>query len=789
MDSRPSGSARSEALPPDPSPGGAAAARPFVWLAGALGAGTWLGLQASDGAGVAASAVVAGLAALGWLAARRGLGPSWAAWVLVLAFARASALERPPPRSAALTALAAAELRAAPLAGRWRANRDGRTGWIEPFQAPGDASARAGADTLLLEPEGFAPEEGTPVVLLPGSEAVAWARGPEASPSARSGRFAAHSSVLPDELVRLGPAPRAPWAGLVAALRELRAALGARAAALEGESSAGLLRALAIGARDGLPRERIDLFARTGTSHLLAISGWHVGLFAILVVLPLARAFRRGWKAFALRMLLLGLFAGVAGAEKPVLRAALALVFLQLAWLRPRGASAADAPPRPDGLSSLAAAFALECLFDPAGIDSLSLALSYAATLGLMLGTGALARALRPADEGWPELAPGRCARLVRILGARLLHTSRSGLAASLAAVLATLPLTWTTFGEFAPTGALWTLLALVPFTFLSVLAWVAALVPTSAHASIVGAGFTLAAELGARALYAVLELGDALPWTPLVLPPRPAWALALATALAFLGLRRAWARRAALLAFGLLLLPWSAAPAGLELHALDVGHGSALVLRAPGLEALVFDAGSRDRRAVTSEALVPLLARWEVARPTVVLSHPDHDHAAGLGRLLERYPVATWLGAEPAQGLVRWPHGLERVDLAPGRLHLAAACPRLELSLLRGAGGEGNEGSRALEIVWRGQRLLLLGDAEEGGLAGLELAPGPLRLLLAPHHGSDGPALWPWLGGRSIQEVWISSAGRPGIAPELERRALTWRWTGRDGPLALRLR
>ena len=49
-------------------------------------------------------------------------------------------------------------------------------------------------------------------------------------------------------------------------------------------------------------------------------------------------------------------------------------------------------------------------------------------------------------------------------------------------------------------------------------------------------------------------------------------------------------ATRAATLGAALLLLPWSAAPAGLEVHLLDVGHGSSVVLRAPGIEALIFD-------------------------------------------------------------------------------------------------------------------------------------------------------------------------------------------------------
>jgi ComEC/Rec2-related protein len=324
--------------------------------------------------------------------------------------------------------------------------------------------------------------------------------------------------------VRLGPPPRVPGADLcdwiLSELHAFRARVGARVASVEGETSAGLLRALAIGDGEGLPRERIDLFARTGTSHLLAISGWHVGLFAALVVLPLARITPRARRSLlwiAARAVLLLLFAALAGMEKPVLRATLAILLLQLAVLRARGSSAP--PRRPDGASFLAAAFALECLLDPAGIRTLSLSLSYAATLGLILGTGSLGAFLRPPHEPWSELAP---ASALRILARRLYAVCASGLAASAAAVLATLPLTWSAFGEFAPPGALLTLLSMPPFTFLSLLAWLAALVPW--------AGFTVPAELGARALYALLELGDALPGTPLLLPPRPLVLLLAAT-------------------------------------------------------------------------------------------------------------------------------------------------------------------------------------------------------------------------------------------------------------------
>jgi len=336
-------------------------------------------------------------------------------------------------------------------------------------------------------------------------------------------------------------------------------------------------------------------------------------------------------------------------------------------------------------------------------------------------------------------------------------------------------------FGEFVPAGALLTLLVLPPFTLLCLIAWIGALLPISVFASV--------AELAARALYALLELGDALPGTPLPLPPRPELLLGGATALLFLGLRRSWARRPALVAWGALLVPWSAAPLGLELHLLDVGHGTGLVLRAPGMEALVFDAGSRDRRSVEVEALQPLLCEWEAARPLVVLSHADEDHASGLQRLSQRYPLCGLLGGAPAQRAVRLPHSGLRLDPRAGSLLFATPSPELRLRLHRGAAGDGNEGSRALEVLWRGERLLLLGDAEREGLEGIDLRPGPLRLLLAPHHGSDAARLGPVLDGSPPAEVWVSASRRPPIGPELDRRGIPWRWTGRDGPLALRLR
>ena len=786
--------------PPDPTePSGPR--RPLVPLAIVLGLGTTAGFELGSRGLFACGSVLLGACVLGWIRPRWSVRPRWAVWVCLLAFVRAAALA---PREADWAhgdgKSALLDARARPLVGRWRTFDARSSGWLD---APGAPSAAR----LLLAPEGPPPEEGSWVAVLPGSEVLPWARGPFPSGSTRSERFDGLSPLRPDELVLLEAPPLAAWQPLADLVQRLRGSLARRVERVEGEWSRGLLRALLTSERDGLAPERSELFARTGTTHLLAISGLHVVFFAALVLLPLTRfAFRtlagrrpseRSRALFLARILGLCVFVAVSGGGPPITRASLALVLALLARLLD-GSSASEASDgravsrgwgrASDPLSLWAAAFSFECLANPAGLASLSLELSYAATLGLILGTGPLQAAWSREPAPWTAFR-GPARTIASIVLGRAGRALRQSLAASLGAVLATLPISWSVFGELAPAGILLTPLALPPFVALLFCSWGGALLP---HPIV-----TAASELSARALYLLLELGDLLPGTPVPLPPRPALLIWIGVALVFAALRGVrGARRAAAGLWAILLLPWSAGPSGLELHALDVGHGTAVVARTPGLDALIFDAGSRDRRGVWEEALAPLLARLEVARPWVVLSHADRDHDSALPRLLARYPAALQVGAPGAQSDVRPAHVRRplrspSLDLLAGRLEIRVPDLDLGLALIRGVCAGGNEGSRSLELTWKGERILLAGDAEERGLlAALQEGSlrGPARLALMPHHGSESPFLWAFLARLDPREVWISAAEVPPIAAELERRGLLWRWTGRDGSLALRL-
>lgn len=706
--------------------------RPFLAAAAALAAGSALGAHAPLGA-LAPLAVATGLA-LGLCLMRRPFGPWAAVWLLCCA-AQALRVARAAPDPAAL--------------------REGR---IEILRAgEGALLARLGGPrgTLLELPPGAAREgERVRVLDVPASEA--------------SGEVAA------DALVRVAPA---------SAGERLRARLHARCARFASPWSRGLAAALLLGERDGLDAASSDLFARVGLRHLLAVSGLHVGLVGALLLAPLAAlAARPSHRNLALA-LGLALYAPIAGGAAPVRRAALAGALAVLA----SSVGAARGGRRVDALSLWGAALTLELTLDPRALGDVGLQLSYAAVLGLLVGARGIDRCLTLGSARSAEALDARrgWVRLPGILARRAARAARLALAASIAASAATLPLVAAHFGEWSPAGVVVTPPALLLTALLLASGWPALLLPGAPG----GALF----EGAANALAGLARAADALPGTPLALPDRP-WVLGLALATAGLaalrpGVAPVWGRLAALGA-ALWLLPWSAAPQGLELVALDVGHGSALLWRAPGAGTWVFDAGSRDRSGVGRSLLGPALAAWDPGEVGVALSHTDRDHRSGLDWLVERRPPRAWWGALPAPLGERLPHACPRLDLERGALSMRLGGD-LSATLLRGSPARDNEGSRALALAWRGRSVVLCGDAEDDGLIGLIELWRPRRgldLLLLPHHGSHSPWLGELLDAWRPREVWISAAAPPPVAAELERRGVRWRCTSAEGDLRLEL-
>ena len=763
-----------------------------------------------------APAFTAALAATGGalIGPQLAVGPAreWVAallpWVSLLLAVRCAL--RPAPRATwwlMLAALACAS--ATRAAAAWPRSDLGagapRVGVVRGVRAssnsPSREAWRLGGHPGLLVPSAGALLEGDLAAVAPTARRAARARSTHRPLSPRT------SSLRPraDEVVRQpGPEPGpGGWIG------ELRARCQRACAAHPDPTCAALLSALMLGDRSRLDRAVVDRFTRTGTRHLLALSGFHVGLVTALVILPvtgalaallrlgLALAGCRGRPTAApLAAASVLLFIPLTGGGAPATRAALGLALALLApWARRR----------PSALNLLGAAALMEVAADPLAPLSAGTQLSYLATLALVTTAAPAHRALsgdptrRPwladvGSTGWPRppILVAAAERFRRLLWAAL--------AAGGVASLATLPVVWAIFGEWSPASLLATPAATPAVAVLLAGGWLRALVPCASLDAIVG----LAADL----LLRVLATFDALPWTPLPLPERPPLALAAAAAAPLLAARIGSPIRARRLAsggalgFGLLLAPWPGPalasggpgpiPRGLEVHVLDVGNGTAVVVRAPGAPSWVVDAGSRDRLAVDTEGVGALLRALDVGRLRVAVSHAHADHAGAVPWITERWgPPGDGARREACgrhrRGVTWWTDGLSD----DGGLAVAAI----------GAGyDDPNEGSAVFDLRWTDAegvplaRVVLCGDAEGDGLRALLegggelpwLAPGPVDLLLLPHHGSSTRHLAALLE-RLAPRLAVVSGRVPRYAAELSRRGIPLHVTGRDGPLLWR--
>lgn len=620
-------------------------------------------------------------------------------------------------------------------------------------------------------------EEGERIRVLETADRSRTARGPgEIDESDARGM----RTPLPDEIVRLAPSTRA-----ANPFTRLRRALARACDRAGGPENGPLLRALVCGDTSRFDAETLDLFTRTGTRHLLAVSGQHVTWIAAFALQPLSRALGGllAWilpgRFGALRELLflaaVLVYVPIAGGASPVRRAAVAFVLATAAGALVRNSRGGR---RVDTLSLWSFALLAEVTLAPRAIGEVALLLSYAATLGLLLAAAPLARLfVGPKRFELAEHWHTAFARRVR-------QTVALALGASCAAVLATLPISWSVFGEFSVPGALITVAAVPLFACLLFGGWIWVCIPS----------WNLAPPFVAvaKALLALFAFGDRLPGTPLVLPPRPGWLLFAATAATFAALahRGVAARRARLAAlaaaaWAALLAPWVAAPRGLEVVAFDVGHGTAVALRAPGGETWLFDAGSRDRTRVAQAAVVPTLAAWDTGSLGIVASHDDRDHVSALSWIAERFRPRVWAGAlDPAPRATALAVGA--LDLGVGRLRLSTSGP-LRLDLVRAYDGPGNLGSRSLRAEVGESAVLLCGDAEGSALAlqsASETFRGPVDVLLAPHHGSETEGLGALLARTRPTEVWISESRPAPILAELARRGLLVRQTCATGAL-----
>lgn len=187
------------------------------------------------------------------------------------------------------------------------------------------------------------------------------------------------------------------------------------------DRESGLLTALLLGDKSGLGRADSTALRKAGLSHVIAVSGLHVGFLVAFCFLIFGRRWGTG-----LSIVVILLFIPMAGATPSVIRAGIMYIVAAGGFLFRREA---------DSLNSLCLALLLLLFSNPYSIASLSLQLSFAATLGLILFAGRLQRSIMRLFAGAPRLLQ----KVMRFLA--------GAVACTICATLFTMPILFSSFG------------------------------------------------------------------------------------------------------------------------------------------------------------------------------------------------------------------------------------------------------------------------------------------------------------------------------------------------------
>ncbi|MEA3083158.1 MAG: competence protein ComEC [Paraburkholderia sp.] len=494
-------------------------------------------------------------------------------------------------------------------------------------------------------------------------------RDAEASLLARNVRATGYVS-MPAHALRLPGHAR----GVSVTVDRWRAALRARIdTVLADAPHRGIVVALAIGAQDEVSAADWLLLRGTGTSHLVAISGLHIGFVAGLAAWLAGAVWRRSgfvgrnWPlllpaqfvAVTGGALFAGLHAALAGFNVPAQRALWMAGVVALAFITGRNVARSVV---------LAWALGLVLLVDPWAVVSAGFWLSFCAVAAILFAMSGQPRIQdheqRRDEEDERGMTPARRSRLwsgmcrrVRAIGERL----RSAAHVQFAVTVALAPLTVYWFAQIPLIGPLanafaipWVSLLVTP----AVLAGVALPVPFDAYA--LRAAHTLLDLLAAG-----LQTLSGPAWALWRLPQPDAWTLAAAAVGVLWCLApRGWPLRwAAPLTWLPLLLPAPTGPppGSFRLTALDIGQGTSVLVETAH-HALLFDAGPGPESTHAGErVVVPFLqAHGVTALDTLIISHADSDHSGGAPAVLDAIEVRQMVAAlAPANPL--WSNARQR--------------------------------------------------------------------------------------------------------------------------------
>ncbi len=540
---------------------------------------------------------------------------------------------------------------------------------------------------------------------------------------------------------------------------------------LEPSLHAELLEGILLGKRSDIPTETLDIFRNSGTFHVLAVSGLHVGLVAMFCYFGFS-IFRFPQKVLCLLTIIAVLiYACLTGFRPSVFRASLMAILFLVATLIDRDA---------DYFNLLAFAALVLLLLNPLQLWDIGFQLSFVAVTAIVYFVPKMEKPLRrlwevaegsPTDPDVPILTKLRN-KAVKWLVLSYLVT--------LAAQIGTGPLIAYYFYRAYPLGIIVGPLAV---------GLVSLIVAVGMLSVCVGFIWLPLAKLLALLNHAIISLflaligifGQAWGIVKLTPPSFGIFILYIAVCLSIIHWRfvRRQFRVASLIGLSVIAIwIWDTAfqERGrlLEVVTLDVGQGDAALVRFPDNRTMLIDGGiqhtyydeKRQRRVnydVGKRIIEPYLD-WRGIRKLdmVVLTHPDLDHGGGLGYILKNFEVSRILGISDMQLDSRTHQRLFTIAKADDIPYAFPYAGQIELThtatlnLLHPIDAtstdlfddDKNDDSLVIKLSYGEIDVLFTGDIGKNAEARLIASGQDLRseILKVPHHGSRTSSSAPFL-------------------------------------------
>ncbi len=488
---------------------------------------------------------------------------------------------------------------------------------------------------------------------------------------------------------------------------------------LDRSDNIGLIKALTIGERQGISQKQWDVFRKTGTVHLLAISGLHIGLISGLMYfmafkIAIKFSVASPQKIAAISAMTMGVFySALAGFSVPTQRSLIMLTIVMSAITLQRNTSVKNI---------LILAMLAVLMIDPLAVLSAGFWLSFLAVAIIVYSLA------------------GRLGKVGYWSGAFKIHwVTAFGLS----------PILLFYFQQVSIIAPLANFIAVPIVSLLIVPLCFAGVLSMLVSVDLAAVIFQLIDKI-LQGLWLTLSAMAELPFASVAAVPPPFYAMPFALLGVFVllsprGIPARWL--GCVLLLPLLVVKQDKPQIGeAKMTLLDVGQGLSAVIQT-AKHTLVFDTGAKysEQFDMGSSVVMPFLQHEGIEQVDVlVISHADNDHIGGAKSVIDQTEVQKILTSVP-ELLDQY----QPIQCKAGQSWVWGQVVFEIISPVLDTFNSENNNSCVLKVSSKKSSVLLTGDIEQEAETWLVEQEGiwlKADILIAPHHGSKTSSSMPFL-------------------------------------------